>query len=324
MSDPHELVVTQHVPAPVEEVWEAWTSAEGWARWWWPHWPDTRYEVDARPGGTYLARSAQGDAGVTGEFVALDPLRALELTWRWDGEEAVDGIHVELAPEGGGTLVSVRHTMRPASSDSYRQGWEFVLGNLARVLSSSEEPGAADVTGSAPGQEAVGGVSEEDLVHLRRCVELAATAVESGDEPFGSLLVGPDGDVLLEDHNHVAGGDQTQHPEFAIARWAAQHLTPDERAASTVYTSGEHCAMCAAAHGWVGLGRIVYAASTQQLGGWLRELGVAPGPVAPLPITAVVPSAVADGPAPELADEVRALHERFHRGASSSSSTSER
>ena len=32
-------------------------------------------------------------------------------------------------------------------------------------------------------------------------------------------------------------------------------------AACTVYTSGEHCPMCSAAHAWVGLGRIVYAVS---------------------------------------------------------------
>jgi tRNA(Arg) A34 adenosine deaminase TadA len=70
--------------------------------------------------------------------------------------------------------------------------------------------------------------------------------------------------------------------------------------------------MCAAAHGWVGLGRIVYAASTAQLVAWLAELGVAPGPVRPLAIQEVVPGAEVDGPAPELADELRALHARFH------------
>src|SRR3712207_7802897 len=68
-------------------------------------------------------------------------------------------------------------------------------------------------------------------------------------------------------------GDTTQHPEFAIARWAATHLTPDERAAATVYTSGEHCPMCAAAHAWVGLGRIVYASSSAQLASWAAGLG---------------------------------------------------
>ena len=79
----HELVITQHVPAPVEEVWAAWTSAEGWARWWWPQWADTEYVVDARPGGTYLARSVEGDARVTGEFTTVEAPHLLEMTWRW-------------------------------------------------------------------------------------------------------------------------------------------------------------------------------------------------------------------------------------------------
>ncbi|WP_130014172.1 nucleoside deaminase [Serinicoccus sediminis] len=153
-------------------------------------------------------------------------------------------------------------------------------------------------------------ISETDRTHLLRAVELAEAAVDAGDEPFGSLLVSADGEVLLEDHNHVSGGDHTQHPELAIARWAAQHLSPQERAASTVYTSGEHCPMCAAAHGWVGLGRIVYASSTEQLTRWGAELGRQPGPVAPLPITTLVPDAVVAGPDEELAERVRALHAR--------------
>ena len=34
-----------------------------------------------------------------------------------------------------------------------------------------------------------GDIHDDDLAHLRRCVELAAEAVDAGDEPFGSLLV---------------------------------------------------------------------------------------------------------------------------------------
>ena len=117
---------------------------------------------------------------------------------------------------------------------------------------------------------------------LRRCVELAREALDDGDEPFGSVLVSGAGEVLYADRNRVKDGDQTRHPEFDIARWAGEHLPQDERAACTVYTSGEHCAMCSAAHAWVGLGRIVYAVSRAQLVGWLTEWGIAPGPVAPL------------------------------------------
>lgn len=157
-------------------------------------------------------------------------------------------------------------------------------------------------------------VDEADLRHLRRCIELAAEALEAGDEPFGSVLVSGDGTVLAEDRNRIASGDATRHPEFALARWAAEHMAPEERAAATVYTSGEHCPMCAAAHGWVGLGRIVYVASSAQLTEWLRELGVPPSPVRPIPIQEVVPGVEVEGPVPELVDEIRALHVRRHGG----------
>ena len=149
------------------------------------------------------------------------------------------------------------------------------------------------------------------MTYLRRAVDLAAQALEAGEEPFGSVLVSAKGDVLFEDHNHAISGDDTRHPEFAIARWAAEHLSPEERADATVYTSGEHCPMCAAAHAWVGLGRIVIAASSAQFTAWREELSRPPAPVAPLPITTVVPGAVVDGPVDELAAEVRELYRRL-------------
>ena len=95
-------------------------------------------------------------------------------------------------------------------------------------------------------------IHEREYRYLQRAVVLAEEALDAGDEPFGSVLVSAQGEILAEDRNRIAGGDATQHPEFALARWAANHLTPEARAAATVYTSGEHCPMCAAAHGWLG------------------------------------------------------------------------
>ncbi len=157
------------------------------------------------------------------------------------------------------------------------------------------------------------GISDDDLERLRRCVELAREALDDGDEPFGSILVGGDGTTLYEDRNRVKDGDHTRHPEFAIARWAVDNLILDDRALATVYTSGEHCPMCAAGHAWVGLGRIVYAASSEQLTQWLAEWGSPPPPVAPLPIATVAPHVAVDGPAPELADTMKALYEAKFR-----------
>jgi glycerate kinase len=157
-------------------------------------------------------------------------------------------------------------------------------------------------------------LTPSEMRHLRRCIELAREALEAGDEPFGSVLVAADGNVLAEDRNRVADGDQTQHPEFALARWAASNMTVEERAGATVFTSGEHCPMCSAAHGWVGLGRIVYVHSSAQLAEWLTQLGVPAPPVRTIPIREVAPGVEVAGPVPELVGQMRALHERLHRG----------
>jgi tRNA(Arg) A34 adenosine deaminase TadA len=156
-----------------------------------------------------------------------------------------------------------------------------------------------------------GELTAVDRGFLRRCVDLARESLEDGDEPFGSLLVDGQGVVRLSDRNRVKDGDATRHPEFAIARWAATNLSPRERQESVVYTSGEHCPMCSAAHAWVGLGPIVYASSSEQLVAWRQEWGFPPGPVNPLPINAVAPDVSVAGPDPQLAAEIRLLHARM-------------
>jgi tRNA(Arg) A34 adenosine deaminase TadA len=151
-------------------------------------------------------------------------------------------------------------------------------------------------------------VTPTDVQHLRRCIELARSARARGDEPFGSLLVGPDGTVLAEHLNAVVTArDCTAHPELTLARWAFANLDADARAASTIYTSTEHCAMCAGAHYWAGVGRLVFAFSSEQL-----TALVPPGaPTLNLSTREVFsrgtrPIAV-EGPCAELAEESQAL-----------------
>lgn len=153
-----------------------------------------------------------------------------------------------------------------------------------------------------------------DVRHLRRCLELALVARARGDEPFGSLLVGGDGSVLAERENAVhTSGDVTAHPELVLAAWASRTLSTDERAAATMYTSCEHCAMCAAAHHWAGIGRLVFALS----GAELAELAPDGVPVLELSAREVmargsIPVEVV-GPCPELAAEARAVFDGMWR-----------
>jgi len=158
-------------------------------------------------------------------------------------------------------------------------------------------------------------IDESELVFLERAVELAEQALEAGDGPFGTVLV-LDGRILFEDRNRNSlgpHGDETRHPEFEAARWAAANLRPEERPRAVTYTSTEHCPMCGAAHGWVGLGRIVYATSGEQIGAWRRSWGWPEPPVTAVPVDELVPGIRVDGPVPQLEERLRSLHERAPR-----------
>lgn len=159
-------------------------------------------------------------------------------------------------------------------------------------------------------------ITDKDMIYLRRAVELAAEALEAGDEPFGSVLVDADGQVLVEDRNRANSVDATYHPEIAVAQWAAKNMTAKARAQAVVYTSGEHCAMCSAAHAWAGLGRIVYVSSSKQLDEWMQEMGVkSSSPIHSLSIQEVAPDVPVEGPIAGLDEEVKALQRRaFQRG----------
>jgi tRNA(Arg) A34 adenosine deaminase TadA len=109
-------------------------------------------------------------------------------------------------------------------------------------------------------------VVTDDERLLRRAIELAGAARAAGNPPFGSLLVGPDGGVLAEDRNtSITDADITAHPELKLARWAARELDPATAAATTMYTSCQPCGMCTGAIERSGLGRVVFALSTEQL-----------------------------------------------------------
>ena len=109
-------------------------------------------------------------------------------------------------------------------------------------------------------------MTNEDEQFLRRAIELAQEAANGGNPPYGSLLVGPDGAVLAEAHNTtVTDADISAHPEQKLARWAARELDPGAASGTTMYTSCQPCGMCTGAIARSGLGRVVFALSTEQL-----------------------------------------------------------
>jgi tRNA(Arg) A34 adenosine deaminase TadA len=101
---------------------------------------------------------------------------------------------------------------------------------------------------------------------LRRSFEVARRAQSNGNHPFGAILVGAEGAVLLEAENgYLPDRDMTAHAERLLATRASRQFDPKFLAACTLYTSTEPCAMCAGAIYWVGIGRVVYGLSERRL-----------------------------------------------------------
>jgi tRNA(Arg) A34 adenosine deaminase TadA len=113
------------------------------------------------------------------------------------------------------------------------------------------------------GQGAV--LTDED--YLRLTLDIARQARAAGNHPFGAILVGPDGAVLMQAGNaHGDAGDRTGHAERLLMTRASLAYSADFMALCAMYTSAEPCAMCAGAAYWAGVGRVIYGLSEHDLG----------------------------------------------------------
>lgn len=102
--------------------------------------------------------------------------------------------------------------------------------------------------------------------HLRRAFALAHRSRANGNHPFGAILVGPEGNVVLEAENTVlTDRDRTAHAERNLLTDASRLGGEKELARYTMYASTEPCIMCAGAAYWVGIGTIVYGLSKAAL-----------------------------------------------------------
>ena len=156
-------------------------------------------------------------------------------------------------------------------------------------------------------------VNESDFDLLREAFAQAQAAREAGDHPFGAILAGPDGNVLMRQGNgyRAEGQDMTAHAERVLATRASKAHRPDFLAGCTMYVSAEPCAMCAGAIYWSGIGRVVYGQSEADL---KRQTGAHDeNPTLDLPCRMVFAAGqrVVDVVGPLLGDEAAALQEGF-------------
>jgi tRNA(Arg) A34 adenosine deaminase TadA len=106
-----------------------------------------------------------------------------------------------------------------------------------------------------------------DETLLRRAFDVARRSRAGGDHPFGSVLAGAEGSVLMEQGNgyRSEGFDRTAHAERLLASRAARAYSLEFLSRCTLYTSAEPCAMCAGAIYWAGIGRMVFGQTEKGL-----------------------------------------------------------
>ncbi|MCJ1484868.1 hypothetical protein MMC06_005041 [Schaereria dolodes] len=97
---------------------------------------------------------------------------------------------------------------------------------------------------------------------INACLTVQRRALTQGKRPFAACLVGPDNSTVLLSHQSVS---HVEHAESSLARLAAIHYTQPYLWTCTIYSTWEPCAMCSATIYWANIGRIVYAATNDQL-----------------------------------------------------------
>jgi tRNA(Arg) A34 adenosine deaminase TadA len=108
---------------------------------------------------------------------------------------------------------------------------------------------------------------------LRECIQLCRNAIDSGNPPFGALLV-YDGRILARAYNtSTSDKDFTRHAEMNLLALSLRELPADSLKCATLYAGNEPCPMCSGAIYWSGIRKVVYGSSRDALTK-LRKFGL--------------------------------------------------
>lgn len=150
---------------------------------------------------------------------------------------------------------------------------------------------------------------KDDTYYFKRAIQLSEEAMAGGNDAFACLLVGPDGEILMEQPNVVADEhDPTAHDAMTLLRRAAREYDAAFLGQCTLYATMEPCVMCMGAAFWTGLGAVKFAVTERELGGILPgSLDIPSTEFAgrsPRPIRV-------EGPCPAVHDEAFAVMQRW-------------
>ena len=132
-----QVRIERVLPAPIKEVFDAWTDPTTMAEWLSPV-GQAEAEVDLRVMGRFKVSMIGETTRIehTGEYLVVDPPRELSFTWQslYTGSEP-SVVTVLFEAEGDETRVVLTHRRLPESQvDPHTNGWEAMITRLAGLL----------------------------------------------------------------------------------------------------------------------------------------------------------------------------------------------
>lgn len=134
---------------PPARVFDAWLDPALVGRWMFAAGGDeiVHIRLDPRVGGAFSFKVRRGEQEVdhVGEYREIERPRRLAFTWGVVGDDASDGVTVDIVPLEDGCEVTVSHRMHPSWTEfapKAAEAWATMLGALDAALAgrSSETP----------------------------------------------------------------------------------------------------------------------------------------------------------------------------------------
>jgi uncharacterized protein YndB with AHSA1/START domain len=131
---PRQLVIEVEVPAPVPEVWKAFSTSEGLSTWLFPN-----ATVDLRPGGDWLVHFPGGSTG-GGTIVSFVPEKEIVIAAlapdKFPNVRATRTRAVfQFEPRGNSTVVRLTQTGWQ-SGEEWTRAYEYLAAGNAQLLAS--------------------------------------------------------------------------------------------------------------------------------------------------------------------------------------------
>lgn len=102
---------------------------------------------------------------------------------------------------------------------------------------------------------------------MRRCIELAASAAQSGNTPVGCVITLEGRTIAEAEEQSPVGSDPFAHAEILAVAAALQTVSRATLRRATLYTTNEPCFLCSYAIREARIARVAFAVESPGVGG---------------------------------------------------------